>query len=138
MKTLAMVVLAGTVLGAAILLGAQDRPAEGHGFMGVQLAELDDATAAELDLETAAGVLIVGLLPDYPAEAAGVKRNDVIRKIDGDTIDTRQGLSEKIRQTKPGQLIRLTVMRQKKELEISLTLAARPAATAPARPELPN
>ncbi len=63
---------------------------------------------------------VVGsLLPGYPAEEAGVKVNDKILEIDGHPMHTRTDASQYI-QTKPDQIITLTVLRKKEAKDTNI------------------
>ncbi len=61
-----------------------------------------------------------------PAAAAGLRPGDFIRAIDGNSISGPQALREALRRTKPGQTIRLRVLRGDEELDLHATLRRRP------------
>ena len=65
-----------------------------------------------------------GVIPGSPAEQAGIKPGDVITKIDGRAIARSEDLIIAIRAKAPGDTVVLTVKRDGKEQDITVTLAA--------------
>jgi serine protease DegQ len=97
------------------------------GFLGVKLSPVDDEAAANAGLDDTSGALVAGFAPQSPAEKAGVKEGDVITKVEGKKLEEIPDLVGILRQTKAGQTLKLTVRREKKDQEISVTLTERPA-----------
>jgi C-terminal processing protease CtpA/Prc len=89
---------------------------EEKGYIGVMIKASDD------------GGLLVNAEPveDTPAAKAGIKENDRIIKLNGEAIDSLQGFVEKMRGTKPGTEIKLTIVRDKEEKEIKLKVGKFP------------
>jgi len=71
---------------------------------------------------------IVNVIPGSPAEAAGLSKNDVLLAIDGRTLNNDE-ISDALNPHKPGDSIKLTVVRIGQLQEIVLKLAASPYAT---------
>lgn len=63
--------------------------------------------------------VIVQVIPDSPAEKAGLKSGDILLKADGKTYDTMEELSAAIK-GKAGTKVAITYMRDEKEKEISI------------------
>ena len=80
------------------------------GIIGVQLVEKDGKACIEQ------------VLPKSPADAAGLKPNDIITEIDGETAPNLEGLSSLMHRHRPGETIRLTVKRGDQTLEITVTM----------------
>ena len=97
------------------------------GFLGAQLRNVDDRLADARGLNVDWGVLVGQLVPEGPAERAGVAENDVIQKVNRRTVKTLPEFQDFLRTTKPGQEITVTVVRGESVKEIKVTLAARPA-----------
>lgn len=70
------------------------------------------------------GVFVSELTPGFGAEAAGVQKEDIIVAINGEKVDTMSRLNTKLIQYRPGDRVNLTIVRDKKEMEIEVTLKA--------------
>ena len=100
-----------TLLGAAMLslalpfapLGAQDH-AHAHGRLGVMLG------SAERGADSA-GALVRAVMPDSPADAAGLRRGDVITRYNGTALAGAGKLVELARGLQPGDTVRLEYRR---------------------------
>ena len=99
--------------------------------------------------ETPKGLLVAKLTPDGPAERAGVRgprvertrrgpfvvekldnsAADLIVAVDGTAVETNDDFLSDIEQRKPGERVRLTVLRDGRRVELDVTLAG-PAADA--------
>ncbi|HEU4464610.1 MAG TPA: PDZ domain-containing protein, partial [Gemmatimonadota bacterium] len=66
-------------------------------------------------------VTIVGLLPDSPALAAGIMRNDVLVSLDGQAVDTAD-IGAFLSAHSPGDTASVTVRRLSREIERQVTL----------------
>jgi hypothetical protein len=71
------------------------------------------------------GVRITGTSPGSPAETAGLKEGDVIVGFNGKTLDNLMDLSNALGAAKPGDKVKLKVMRDNKEVGLEATLAER-------------
>lgn len=104
-----------------------DRPrrVELPSFLGVQLREVSGETVSRLKLREERGALIEGVTSGSGAAQAGLQRNDVIVKWDGQPIESARELSRHIRETPPGRTVRLTLIRDGREIEVNVTLGER-------------
>ena len=64
---------------------------------------------------------------DAPAEKAGVQQGDIVVAIDGESVDSSTALVAQIRERKAGEKATLTIIRDGKRQDVSVTLAARPS-----------
>jgi serine protease Do len=118
-------------------------------FLGVELREVSGETVTRLKLREERGALIEAVTSGSSAAQAGLQKNDVIVKWDGEPIESAREVSRHIRETPPGRGVRLTVIRDGREIEVNVTLGerssianrvrlARPAvATTRVRPAVP-
>jgi serine protease Do len=106
-----------------------------RGWLGVQIQDLDDELAATLGLDAANGALVAEVLGDGPAASAGMRAGDVITRFDGRAIDSARTLSRVVGDADPSQSAEVTVWRDGKSRELSVTLGAaarsEPVAAAP-------
>jgi len=102
-------------------------------YLGVHIDELSQQTASRLHLSDASGALITYVDQDGPACKAGLKNNDVIVGFNGSKVQSPAQLQEMIRNTAAGQTVKLVVLRDSQNKDISVTLGAWPNAVAHAR-----
>ncbi len=99
---------------------------KGHvtrGWLGVQVQPVTPELADGLGLKPARGALVSIPAPGGPADEAGIRRGDVILKInDGDVKDSRE-LARRIAVIPPASTVKLTVFRDEKReiVEAKLT-----------------
>jgi S1-C subfamily serine protease len=91
----------------------------GMGGIKVRLGIMPDYNA---DPSTA-GVRIAGASPDAPAAKAGLREGDVIKAIDSDKIGSLGDYMTVLGKHKPGDVIKITIERDKQKVELSATLA---------------
>lgn len=96
-------------------------------FLGVELSEVSRETVARLKLREERGALVEGVTSGSSAAQAGLQKNDVIVKWDGEPIESAREMSRHIRETPAGRAVRLTVMRDGREIEVNVTLGKRAA-----------
>lgn len=71
------------------------------------------------------GVLVGEVLPDTPAAKAGLKKNDLIIKWNDNRIVGVEEWMPYFNAAKPGDVVKVTVLRDKQEMVIDVTLEAR-------------
>lgn len=108
-----------------------------RGWLGVQLAELDAGNASAMGA-TDGGVAVAQVTVGTPAEKAGLKAGDVVLSVDGVAVREAPGLVRAVGARKPGESLKLDILRDGKRRSISVLLAARPEEDALARPSSPG
>ena len=96
-----------------------------RGFIGVSY--ISDETENERLVKQAGvpdgqGVYVSAVPPDGAAAKAGIKKGDVITKVNGNTVASGLEMSGQIASFKPGDKIPLTYLRGNKEYTISIAL----------------
>ncbi len=79
-----------------------------------------------LKLEKIAGVYIAGVIDDYPAEKAGIKKGDVIVAINNVKTPTLKDFVNVMRATKPNETIAVSVYDGKTIRTVNITLTKSP------------
>lgn len=93
-------------------------------FLGVKnYINLDSETAKQLDLNKAEGVVLLELNDNGGAAKAGVKARDVVIAVDGNPVKTSAKMLEMIARKRPGEDVRISVLRDgiRKEFTVILT-----------------
>jgi Do/DeqQ family serine protease len=93
-----------------------------RGMLGINIQNITDDTAKALELKEKSGILVSNVKSGSAADKAGVKRGDIITAINSEKIEDSNVLRNKVAGTLPGTEIRLTVVRDGKELELTATL----------------
>jgi len=102
-----------------------------RGWIGISMNNLTPDLAEAFGLEEPAGVVVTGVYPGSPAEAAGIRRGDVILAVDGRKIYDGRSLMDLIAARQPGGEVRIRGLRQGHPLELTVAIAERPAMQAP-------
>ena len=93
-----------------------------HGYIGVQIADVTPDNAKFFHLTKAEGALVSDVTPDSPGSKAGLKTGDVITELDGKSITDAGQLQMLVGQRRPGDTIRLAVMRDDKPASVEVKL----------------
>jgi S1-C subfamily serine protease len=94
-----------------------------RGAIGIGYNLLTPRLAATLSLPAQTqGVIITQILPGAPAGQAGLKVNDVITKINDLQIDGTHPITSILLHTRPGDKVKLTIIRDGKQQTVDLTL----------------
>ena len=101
-----------------------------RGWLGIEPQELTPELASALTLANSDGVLIRGVMKSGPADRAGVLARDVVQEIDGKPTHDVTALLSQIAALTPGSLAKLRVLREKKSVDLEVTVGKRPRARA--------
>jgi S1-C subfamily serine protease len=115
-SALAVAVLAGLCFATAA--PAADDPKKDDkptGYIGVKMMH-----------EEGGPITVQETVPDSPAEKAGLKAGDVIKKLGGKAVTDLPEFVKKVRGSKPGDKLVLTVERDGKEKEVTITVGKPP------------
>ncbi|HVJ38447.1 MAG TPA: DegQ family serine endoprotease [Stenotrophomonas sp.] len=93
-----------------------------RGQLGVQVGPIDALQAQGLKLPDTKGALVNGLVADGAAGNAGVEVGDVIRSVNGNPINAASDLPPMIGMLPPGTKVRLGLLRDGKQKEVTVTL----------------
>jgi Do/DeqQ family serine protease len=93
-----------------------------RGFLGIIIRDLDGNLAKEKDLPISEGVLVDSLNKESAALDAGIKKGDVIVKVDQQKVNSSSELQEQIARHRPGDKVNLLVFRDGKEMPFAVTL----------------
>lgn len=96
-----------------------------RGYIGINIGEIDYAMAKSLGLDRPRGIIIQGIVEGGAASKEDIKEGDVILKADGKEINQPNELQSYIASKSAGTKVNLTLFRDGKEIERSVTLKAR-------------
>src|ERR1700723_2001280 len=101
-----------------------------RGYLGVYIQDVTPDMARAFGLEQAGGALVGDVSPKTPASRAGLKKGDVILKLNGEPVDSRNQLTLRVSQTPPETPVKLTIWRDGKSQDISIKLGELPEKSA--------
>ncbi|MGF1678539.1 MAG: Do family serine endopeptidase [Candidatus Methylacidiphilales bacterium] len=101
-----------------------------RGYLGVNIDEVNSELAESFGLESEQGALITFIESGSPAEKAGLKRGDVILKINQKDIHSVSDLLLTVSQQAPGSVADVHITRGGKTQIVKVTLSERPDETA--------
>ncbi len=98
-----------------------------RGYLGVSIGNLTDALAKQFKVPDTSGALVDDVNRGGPADKAGLKNGDVIRKLNGQSIESRDQLTAMVTDINPGTVVKLDILRDGQPMTVNVTLGDRPA-----------
>lgn len=109
---------------AAEAAAAQQEPSYWIGLRGRGVE--DPVLRTQLQLAEDMGVVIEDIVPDSPAEKAGLRKHDIILRANDDVVDSMENLQQHV-QAGHDKPIELKLLRLGKEIAVTVTPEQRPA-----------
>jgi serine protease Do len=104
-----------------------------RGYLGILGQDVTPDMAELMGLKDSGGVLIADVPKDGPADKAGLKSRDVIVELNGKKIQSYDTFRNEIAVMRPGNSVRLTLLRNGERIERTITLGERPENVAQAQ-----
>ena len=95
------------------------------GFLGVYAENINRENMGRYNLNTVRGVGVTQVIKDSPAEKAGLRKDDVILRIDGEAVNSVRKLNRLVSEMAPDHSVRIAVSRGGAEQEVTATIAKR-------------
>lgn len=99
-----------------------ERPMEKGSFIGVSASPVPGVLRDQLQLKPGIGLVVDFVAPGSPAEKAGLRRSDVIEKLDDQLLVNPQQFAVLVRTREPGKEIRLAIIRAARPQTIAITV----------------
>jgi membrane-associated protease RseP (regulator of RpoE activity) len=106
--------------------GSFDLLFQGGAFLGIRAEEITTENYGRYGLRDVRGVGVADVEKDSPAEKAGIRKDDVIVRFDGESVTSTRKLSRLVAEASPDHTVRLTISRGGAEQELNVTLGKRP------------
>ena len=108
-----------------------------HPYLGVQLISLNPKIAKEhnedpnslFQLPERSGALIQSVIPNSPAEKAGLRRGDLVIAAENILIEEPKTLLDEVEKAQIGKIFLLNVLRDNKEIKVNIKPEALPGLT---------
>lgn len=93
-----------------------------RGQLGIVVARTSSDAAKELGIKERRGVVVAQVQPDGAAEAAGLRKGDVITAFNGVEVNDPNVFRNQVASTAPGSEVTLTILRDGREQPVSARL----------------
>jgi serine protease Do len=97
-----------------------------RGYLGLVPQDVTPEIAKQFGLSGPGGALIAEVSPDTPASRAGLKRGDVILKLNGEPVNSENDLRLRVSQSAPGTDVKLEIWRDGKTQDVNVPLGQFP------------
>jgi serine protease Do len=95
-----------------------------RGWLGVYIEDISPSLAKKFGVKE--GVLITKVMPGSPAEKGGLKSGDIIVEFNGKPVKNVADLQLKVINTKPGEKVRITVIRDGERKTLTVKIGQMP------------
>src|SRR5215831_4823685 len=95
---------------------------DGGAFLGISVEDISKDNMARYSMRDVRGVGVTEVSKDSPAEKAGLRKDDVILRFEGESVTSTRKLTRLINESAPDQNVRITVARGGAEQELTATL----------------
>lgn len=96
-----------------------------RGWLGVNIRPMSAEVADVLGLDAPKGAVIEAVSAQSPAEAAGLKKGDIILSFDGKEVIELRDLTRAVATTAPEAAAKVTVLRKGREVSFDVTVGTR-------------
>jgi serine protease Do len=97
-----------------------------HGYLGINLKDLDAGLAKYFNRPDQNGAFVEDVLPNTPAEKAGIKPADIIIEFNGKPVADANSLLLGISESEPGTSVTLKLIRNNSTKTVTVKLGDRP------------
>lgn len=97
-----------------------------YGWLGISIQDINEELTEYFGLADQQGALVLKVLEESPAEDAGFKEGDVIRKFAGKEIKDVRALLREVGKTEVGKVVKVEVIREERTLTLKVKVGERP------------
>lgn len=98
---------------------------DGGGFLGIYAENINRENMGRYHMSQVRGVGVTQVIKDSPAEKAGLRKDDVILRLDGENVSSVRKLNRLVSELAPDQSVRVNFSRSGAEQEVSATIGKR-------------
>jgi serine protease Do len=95
-------------------------------YLGVSIEDVAPELVDKLDLPDTKGALVNQVMEGTPADDAGLEVYDVIRDVDGETVESAKALQQLVSSMKPGTTVKIKLVRDGEEKTLRVKLMTLP------------
>jgi len=98
---------------------------DGGGFLGVYAENISRENMSRYRVSQVRGVGVTQVIKDSPADKAGLRKDDVILRLDGENVSSVRKLNRLVSELSPDQSVRVSISRGGSEQEVTATIGKR-------------
>jgi len=95
-------------------------------WLGVYIQEVTPEIAEQFEITEAQGVLVGDVIEDSPAEESGIKRGDIIVRVNDEEVNSPEELQDKIRNIDIGKKANIEIVRNDKKMNFIVKIGEMP------------
>jgi membrane-associated protease RseP (regulator of RpoE activity) len=92
------------------------------GIYTVPVEDMNSRTRRHLKLKDTEGMVVVEVMPDSPADEAGLRHGDVITHVNGKAVEDEEELREDLNRQGPDKPVKLSILRDGEKRDITAKL----------------
>ena len=93
-----------------------------RGHLGVLVQDLTPELAQAMHVANTTGAVVTQVVPDSPADKAGIQSGDIVTELDGQTVRNASDLRNRIGSMQPGQKVTLKIARNGQSQTVTVGL----------------
>ncbi len=122
----------GFAIPASIAKSVTDRLMSGQtierGYLGVSIQNLPEEYRGPLGLSAdQEGAYVAEVTPGGPADEAGLRAGDIVISLNGESIESSTELTRRVGQARPGETLRLEIIREERRQTLNVRSGTRPS-----------
>ncbi|MFY8143647.1 MAG: Do family serine endopeptidase [Caulobacter sp.] len=98
-----------------------------RGYIGVSILDFSAEMAEALGLTDVKGAIVAEVVPGGPAAKAGLLPDDILVAVNGVKISDRSELTREVSKARPGETIKISILRDGKPRVVGVTSGTRPS-----------
>ena len=98
-----------------------------RGWLGVQIQNINKDLAESFGLKKAEGILVSEVQKDSPASSAGLQRDDIILRLNGEALEDVSDLRNRVALLPPDSKATLDILRDGREKKVQVTIGEQPS-----------
>lgn len=91
-------------------------------WLGVAIREVPPEISGRLPIEPGTGIVVDQVIEGSPAAVAGLQRDDVLARLNDQTLVTPKQLQTLVKQRKPGDRVEITYFRKGEKRKVAVVL----------------
>jgi Do/DeqQ family serine protease len=97
-----------------------------RGWIGVEVQEITPEIAESFGMPNTDGAVIAGIMRGSPADKGGIHTGDVLLAVNSKPVTDSQNMIELVAALQPGSQAKLTLRREKRNIDVDVTIGKRP------------